>query len=210
MEEKKNKKSGSGNGEDNDILEQIKEGKKKLEKREEKINDSGLASEIEELKDEIEVLRKELSHYKKTEDDYLDKLKRIHADYDNFRKRTLREQSEIILKANKNLIEKLLPVIDSFDKALEHGKDVKSQNDEFHKGVIMIFEKLMDTLKKEGLTVIDPKGEEFNPYLCEAAVAESVQDVEEGVVLEVLRKGYKLYDFLIRPAVVKVCKKLDN
>ncbi len=101
----------------------------------------------------------------------------------------------------------MLPVIDSFEQALSIGEDLKSSDDEFYKGVKMIFEKLMDTLKKEGVTVIDPKGQEFNPQDCEAAVTENVEDKEEGVVLEVLRKGYKLNDNLLRPAVVKVCKK---
>jgi molecular chaperone GrpE len=206
MEEKKNKKADSGNGEDNDIAKNIKESRKRLEKRIEKF-DTELAREVEELQDEIEILGKELSHCKEIEEDYLDRLRRVHADYDNYRKRTLKEQTEIILKANKDLIEKLLPVIDSFENALELGEDLKSGNDEFYKGVKMIFDKLMETLKKEGLSVIDPKGEEFNPHLCEVTVTESVEDVEEGTILEVLRKGYKINDFLIRPAAVKVCKK---
>jgi molecular chaperone GrpE len=87
------------------------------------------------------------------------------------------------------------------------GEDLKSVGGEFYKGVKMIFGKLMDVMQKEGITVINPAGEEFNPHICEAAITESVKDVEEGKILEVLRKGYKLNDFLIRPAVVKVCKK---
>jgi len=136
-----------------------------------------------------------------------DRLKRVHADYDNYRKRVLKEQIDIILRANKELIEKLLPVIDSFEHALEMDEDLKSVGDDFYKGVKMIFGKLMDVMQKEGITVINPAGEEFNPHICEAAITESVKDIEEGTVLEVLRKGYKLNDFLIRPAVVKVCKK---
>ncbi len=87
------------------------------------------------------------------------------------------------------------------------GEDLKSVGDDFYKGVKMIYEKLMDVMQKEGVSVINPAGEEFNPHVCEVAITESVKDVEEGTVLEVLRKGYKLNDFLIRPAVVKVCKK---
>ncbi len=166
-----------------------------------------LEKEINQYKEEIELLRKELEHYKKLEEDYLDKLKRIHADYDNYRKRVLRDQIDTIARANKDLLEKLLPVIDSFDQALTIGEDLKSSDDEFLKGVKMIYQKLMDILAKEGVSVIDPKGKEFNPHECEVAITENVDDVAEGTVLEVLRKGYKLNDFLIRPAVVKVCKK---
>ena len=212
MENKKRKVSGSGNGEDreDDVLT-----KQQSEPREEKKhsdskgpkNDKELLSEVKELQEEIGLLRKELSHYKKIEEEYLDRLKRVHADYDNYRKRVLKEQIDIILRANKELIEKLLPVIDSFEHALEMSEDLKSVGDDFYKGVKMIFGKLMDVMQKEGITVINPAGEEFNPHICEAAITESVKDVEEGTVLEVLRKGYKLNDFLIRPAVVKVCKK---
>ena len=212
MENKKRKVSGSGNGEDreDDVLT-----KQQSEPREEKKhsdskgpkNDKELLSEVKELQEEIGLLRKELSHYKKIEEEYLDRLKRVHADYDNYRKRILKEQIDIILRANKELIEKLLPVIDSFEHALEMDEDLKSVGDDFYKGVKMIFGKLMDVMQKEGITVINPAGEEFNPHICEAAITESVKDIEEGTVLEVLRKGYKLNDFLIRPAVVKVCKK---
>ena len=212
MENKKRKVSGSGNGEDreDDVLT-----KQQSEHREEKKhsdskgpkNDKELLSEVKELQEEIGLLRKELSHYKKIEEEYLDRLKRVHADYDNYRKRVLKEQIDSISRANKELIEKLLPVIDSFEHALEMSEDLKSVGGEFYKGVKMIFGKLMDVMQKEGVTVINPAGEEFNPHICEAVITESVKDVEEGTILEVLRKGYKLNDFLIRPAVVKVCKK---
>ena len=211
MENKKHKDSGSGNGEDkkDDLTKQQsvpKEEKRHSDGKGLK-NGKELLSEVKELQEEIGLLRKELSHYKKIEEEYLDRLKRVHADYDNYRKRVLKEQIDIILRANKELIEKLLPVIDSFEHALEMDEDLKSVGDDFYKGVKMIFGKLMDVMQKEGITVINPAGEEFNPHICEAAITESVKDIEEGTVLEVLRKGYKLNDFLIRPAVVKVCKK---
>ena len=219
MGEKKSKKKAeksfksvsnrSGNGEDK---EEMKEFKKAEEKVGEDISAKRLGEELEvgELSEEVKLLRKELDEYKKIEDDYLDRIKRLHADYDNYRKRTLKEQVEYIRRANKDLIEKLLPVIDSFEKALEVGKDLKSESDEFYKGINMIYRKLMEVLEKENIKVINPKGEEFDPQLCEAAATEAVEDVDEGTILEVLRKGYMIDDFLIRPAVVKVCKKKNN
>ncbi len=159
--------------------------------------------EVEELQEEIELLRKELDQYKKLEDGYLDRIKRLQADYDNHRKRTLKENIEHIKRANKNLVEKLLPVIDDFERALEVGEN---KDDDFYNGILMIYKSLMEVLKKEGVRVIDPKGEEFDPSICEAVSTEAVEGVEEGTILEVLRKGYMLKDFLIRPAVVKVCK----
>ncbi|MBU4482763.1 MAG: nucleotide exchange factor GrpE [Actinobacteria bacterium] len=205
---KKDKKNheGSGNGQDmEEIVEYKKPGKKVPEgtfKRE-------IKEEIkaEELEEEIELLRKELENYKKIEEEHLDRIKRLQADYDNYRKRTLREHLEHIKRANKDLIGKLLPVIDNFEIAIDAGKKMKKEESDFLKGVEMIYENLMELLKKENVKVIDPKGEEFNPEVCEAVATEAVKDVDEGKILDVIRKGYMIDDFLIRPAVVKVCKK---
>jgi len=87
------------------------------------------------------------------------------------------------------------------------GENLKGTGDDFYKGVKMRYENLLELLKKENVTVIKPVGKEFDPRICEAAVTEHVDDVEEGMILEVLRKGYKMDDFVIRPAVVKVCRK---
>lgn len=202
-----NKKKKSGNGEDREDWESFEKirGKEKGKSLTKKGEEEKL--EIEELEEEIKLLRKELDEYKKIEEEYLDRIKRLQADYDNYRKRTLKEQIEHIRRANKDLVEKLLPVIDSFESALEMGKDLKSGEDEFYKGVNMIYQKLMDVLAKEGVKVINPEGEEFNPEICEVATTEVSEEAEEGTVLEVLRKGYMIHDFLIRPAVVKVCVK---
>ncbi len=204
MEDKKHKKHGSGNGDE--IFEEIQKAKRKSEKGPDKI-EQDYDFEIKELKDEIDLLSKELAHYKKLEEEYLDRLKRLHADYDNYRKRMAREQEDTILRANKDLIGKMLPVIDSFENALAIGEDLKVENDDFFRGVKMIHGKLMETLQKEGVSVVDPKGKEFDPLECEAVITQDVKEVPEGTVLEVLRKGYKLNDFLMRPAVVKVCKR---
>lgn len=204
MEEKKNKKNGPGNGDER--IEELNKAKKRAEKHSGKLY-SESEIEIKQLMDEIDLLRKELAHYKEIEEDYLDKLRRCHADYDNFRKRAIKENIDTISRAGKNIIEKLLPVIDSFDHALAAGEGLKDQENEFFKGVKMIYSELMETLHKEGVSVIYPEGEEFNPHECEAALTVDVDDVSEGTVVEVLRKGYKLNNFLIRPAVVKVCRK---
>jgi molecular chaperone GrpE len=190
-------KKDSGNGED---TEQMTEFKKPEKKAAEDL-------EVEELEEEIEILRKELENYKKTEEEHLDRIKRLQADYDNYRKRTLKEHLEHIKRANKDLIEKLLPVIDNFEIALEAGKKLKKEDDDFYRGIKMIYENLIELLGRENVKVIDPKGEQFNPEVCEAAVTESIEGFHEGDILEVIRKGYMIDNFLIRPAVVKVCKK---
>jgi molecular chaperone GrpE len=163
--------------------------------------------EIEELENEIDVLRAELEECKKIEDDYIDRIKRLQADYDNYRKRTIKEHLEHLKRANKDLISKLLPIIDNFEMALEAAGEMGGKEKGLYKGVKMIYDNLMDLLKKENVTVIEPVGEEFDPKVCEAAVTEAADDVAEGKVLEVLRKGYMIDDFVIRPAAVKVCKR---
>lgn len=161
----------------------------------------------EELLEEIELLKKENDDLKKTGDEYIDRIKRTQADYENYRKRTLKEHIELIKRSNKDLIEKLLPVLDSFESALNPEDQPAKKEDVFHEGVRMIYDKLMDVLKKDGLKVIDPKGSEFDPQTCEAAVTEASNDFEDHHVISVLRKGYMLNDYVIRPAVVKVCVK---
>ncbi len=202
----KNNHKDSGNGED---TEQITEFKKPEKETAEDLPGEEIKREleVEELEEEIELLRKELESYKKNEEGYLDRIKRLQADYDNYRKRTLKEHLEHIKRANKDLIEKLLPVIDNFEIALEAGKKLKKEEDDFYGGIKMIYENLAELLRKENVKVIDPKGEQFNPEVCEAAVTESVEGAQEGDILEVIRKGYMIDNFLIRPAVVKVCKK---
>ena len=200
---------GSGNGQDMEEMVEYKKPGKKVPEVPEGTFKREIKEEIkaEELEEEIELLRKELENYKKIEEEHVDRIKRLQADYDNYRKRTLREHLEHIKRANKDLIKKLLPVIDNFEIAIDAGKKMKKEESDFLKGVEMIYENLMELLKKENVKVINPKGEEFNPEVCEAAVTEAVKDVDEGIVLDVIRKGYMIDDFLIRPAVVKVCKK---
>jgi len=205
------KEKYSGYGHDNEILSAFERMKKNLSE-EKKVKKCGSKRgiteelEIEELISEIDVLRKELEDCKNIEDDYVDRIKRLQADYDNYRKRTIKEHLEHIKRANKDLVSKLLPIIDNFELALDAGRKLE-KDDDFYRGIKMIHDKLIEVLEKENVTVIEPVGEEFDPKVCEAAVTEAVKDVDEGKVLEVLRKGYMIDDFVIRPAVVKVCKK---
>ncbi len=202
----------SGNGKDSELISDPKKMMQDLKKNI-RLKKSGSKKditreiEVEELEGEIEVLRDELKEYKKVEDEYVDRIKRLQADYDNYRKRTIKEHLEHIKRANKDLISNLLPIIDNFEMALAVSKELDGTGDEFYKGVEMIYDNLLELLKKENVTVIEPVGKEFDPRICEAAVTEAVDDIEEGRVLEILRKGYMIDDFVIRPAVVKVCKK---
>jgi len=192
-----------GNGQDKEHELMYEKGKNKPDSK----KGTAEALEVEELLQEIEVLRDELKQCKEIEDEYMDRIKRLQADYDNYRKRTIKEHLEHLKRANKDLILKFLPIIDNLEMALEAGKGISGGGAELYKGVKMIYDNIIELLKKENVTVIEPLGKEFDPKICEAAVTEAVEDAEEGRVLEILRKGYMIDNFVIRPAVVKVCKK---
>jgi molecular chaperone GrpE len=129
-----------------------------------------------------------------------DRVLRTLADFENFRKRSEREKQDFFKYALAGLIRDLLPVLDNFDRALEHAEE----GDEFHKGVLLIYKQLFDVLQRHGLTVIEESGVRFDPNIHEAVVREEDPSVPNHTVLAILQKGYFLHDRLLRPALVKV------
>ncbi len=129
-----------------------------------------------------------------------DRYLRTLADFENFRKRSEREKNDYFKYAMAGVIKDLLPVLDNFDRALEHAEE----GDEFHKGVLLIYKQLFDVLKKHGVRPIDEAGVRFDPNIHEAVVREENPDVPSHTVVAILQKGYYLHDRLLRPAMVKV------
>ncbi|WP_407673413.1 nucleotide exchange factor GrpE [Paenibacillus silvisoli] len=128
---------------------------------------------------------------------------RAQADFDNFRRRTMKEKEELAQYASMKLIGQLLPVVDNFGRALEAGKnggDVES----FSKGVDMIFRQLEQVLEAEGLKAMEAVGQPFNPDFHQAIMQVESDEHEEGIVVEEVQKGYILKDKVLRPAMVKV------
>jgi molecular chaperone GrpE len=131
-------------------------------------------------------------------DDYLDALRRLQADFENYRKRTMKQQTDLIDRAALTLVDKLLPVLDAADLAIAHGGGEE---------VAQVAGLLMDTLVKEGLEGIDPKpGEAFDPTVHEAVAHEPAEpgDVQHPEIADLLRAGYRWKGALLRPAMVKV------
>ena len=133
-------------------------------------------------------------------DDYRDRYVRTLADFENFRKRSEREKADFQRYALGSVIRDLLPVLDNFDRALDHAEE----GDEFHKGVALIYKQLFDVLQKNGVRVIDEVGVRFDPNIHEAVVTEEDPSVPAHTVNAILQKGYFLHDRLLRPALVKV------
>ena len=129
-----------------------------------------------------------------------DRVLRTLADFENFRKRSEREKQDFFKYALASTIKDLLPVLDNFDRALEHAE----QGDEFHKGVLLIYKQLFDVMQSHGLTIIDQSGVRFDPNIHEAVVREEDPSVPNHTVTAILQKGYFLHDRLLRPALVKV------
>jgi molecular chaperone GrpE len=134
-------------------------------------------------------------------DDRLDQLMRLKADFENFRKRELREKTELIERASFRIVEQLLPVLDDFDRAIDALR-THTDDDALVRGLEIVLAQLRSVLENEGLEHVLAEGA-FDPHEHEA-VASVPGDVSEPTVLEVVRPGYKLKGKTIRPALVQV------
>nr|WP_229716785.1 nucleotide exchange factor GrpE [Paenibacillus aceti] len=131
------------------------------------------------------------------------RLLRVQADYDNFRRRTVKEKEDLAKYASSKLISELLPVIDNFERALS----TVSDNEEvaaYAKGVEMIIRQFETVLQAEGLVKMETVGEVFNPEFHQAIMQVESDEYEEGIVVEEVQRGYLLKDKVLRPAMVKV------
>jgi molecular chaperone GrpE len=136
----------------------------------------------------------------KERDDYLDALQRLKAEFDNYRKRVARDQQELAARAHERLVKELVPVLDDLERALE----AASQHEEakLEEGVRLVHRALAALLAREGLSEIETNGK-FDPHTQEALLSQP-SDADEGSVIQVLQKGYKLGDRVLRPARVVV------
>jgi len=137
--------------------------------------------------------------------EYRDHLQRLAADFDNYRKRVLKEQTRAVEMASEPIVRRLLEVLDEFELALMAAEQ-KPDFDRFLHGVELVYAKLMDTLRSEGLERIEAQGKPFDPSLHEALMQAGDQE-GEPVVADVLRPGYTLRGRVIRPAGVKVVRR---
>lgn len=131
------------------------------------------------------------------------RLLRVQADFDNFRRRARAEKEDFAKYASLKLIEQLLPIVDNFDRALSSSKETKDF-DALVKGLDMTYRGIDQLLTAEGLKPIEAVGQPFNPEFHQAVMQVESEEHEEGIVVEELQKGYILKDKVIRPAMVKV------
>jgi molecular chaperone GrpE len=134
-----------------------------------------------------------------------EKYLRLYAEFDNYKKRVNKDKEELLKYGQESLLYELLTVIDNLELALKHASDEVSTG--LIQGVEITYKELMKTLEKFGLTAVEAEGENFDPSVHHAMSQVERDDVEENIVVEEYRKGYKLKDKVLRPSLVSVSKK---
>jgi molecular chaperone GrpE len=170
-------------------------------------------SEADEPQERVDALERE-------RDEYLDSLQRLKAEFDNFRKRTAREQESFAARANEALLREVLPILDDLERALEAAEQRKARiaagqspaastheegEAKLEEGVRLVHRSLVEALRRQGLELIETDGR-FDPHVHEALLAQPAEGAESGSVLQVLQKGYRLGDRVLRPARVVVAE----
>jgi molecular chaperone GrpE len=149
--------------------------------------------QVEQEIDETEALRKE-------RDELVDTLQRVQAEFENYRKRAARDQANLVARAHEHLVRELLPVLDDLERALEAAEAHEEAT--LEEGVALVARSFADVLRKEGLEEVPTDGK-FDPHVHEALLTQPSSE-DEGSVIEVLQKGYRLGDRVLRPARVVV------
>jgi molecular chaperone GrpE len=162
-------------------------------------------SEEEAAASELEADLARLTQIESERDEYLETLRRVQAEFENYRKRVIKEQTALVDRATSGLVEQLLPVLDSFELALKNLDSAGSDDIEsVRKGVELVYAELHGVLEKAGLSRIEAEGKPFDPNVHEAVMQEDGDG--EPVVTDVLRTGYTLKGRVLRPAMVKVTR----
>lgn len=193
-----------------DINKKTKE-EKEITKEPVETNDSKdteVSNEVDDIKEETETENEESCEEIKEEEtdprdaqiaDLKDKLLRNQAEFENFRRRNEKEKLEMYGSGAMKVIEKILPVVDNFERGLDTADDSP-----FAEGIKMIYKQLMTSLEELGVTEIEALGETFNPDLHNAVMHEESEEAGEQEITQVLQKGYKYHDSVVRFAMVKV------
>jgi molecular chaperone GrpE len=145
-------------------------------------------------------LEERLAEVERERDEYLNDLKRVAADFENYRKRVARDQEGLVARAHERLVKELLPVLDDLERALEAA--AQHEEAKLEEGVRLVHRELVEALAREGLVEVETDGQ-FDPHVHEALVSQPSEQ-EDGSVIEVLQKGYRLGDRVLRPARVVV------
>jgi molecular chaperone GrpE len=145
-------------------------------------------------------LQERLGEVERERDEYLADLQRVAADFENYRRRVARDQESLVARAHERLVKELLPVLDDLERALEAAAE--HEEAKLEEGVRLVHRELSQALLKEGLVEIEANGR-FDPHVHEALLSQP-SEADEGTVIEVIQKGYRLGDRVLRPARVVI------
>jgi len=199
--EKENKQSEQTEQENAKVTN---EQEKKQESFETEVGEKQLEDDLSDTDETIEKLKQELEQVKQEKAETYDRLMRIQAEYENYKRRSLKERSEERKYKAQELATELLPVLDNFERALQ--VETTEENKQLHEGISMVYNQFKQALATQGIEEIEAKGKPFDPNLHHAVMQVEDESKESNIVVEELQKGYKLNDRVIRPTMVKVNK----
>jgi molecular chaperone GrpE len=165
------------------------------------VSDELTETNVEESEPEAPTPDDRLASVTAERDEYLALAQRVQADFENYRKRALRDQERLVAHAHERLVRELLPILDDLERALEAAE--RHEEAQLVGGVTLVQKSLRMALAKEGLTEIDTSGQ-FDPHVHEALLTQPAEGAEPGSVLDVVQRGYRLGDKVVRPARVIV------
>jgi len=166
-------------------------------------SESGQSSGVIDPPASLDAVIAERDRLVEEKNDLMDRLLRRQAEFDNFRRRAERERAETLEYANTDTVRAILPILDDFERALK----VECTGKEYARGMELIYQRLLDALKKLGLEPISAKGLQFDPNLHHAVDMVETDDVEDHTVLDEYQQGYNFRGRPLRPAMVKVAVK---
>ena len=194
---------------ENDENKEIEDIKTEEQEKDSVETSAEVKEENKEAQEKEDIKTQEKDELQEKYDDLNNKYIRLAADFDNFRKRTIQEKDELSKYATSEVLKKLTTVLDTFDRAQEHLKEIDNPKT-VKESYELAFKQLIDTLKKIGMEEIEALGQDFDPNLHEAITQIQTDEFEPDTVAVVAQKGYKYADKIIRPALVGVAKKKDN
>ena len=161
------------------------------------------------LPEDVRLLKERLEAAENRAEEEHDRFLRTFAEFDNYRKRSREEFQQVSQFAIEDLVIRLLPVLDNFERAIKTAEEIKDY-DALHGGVILILRQLRDILTKEGVKPIEAQGQQFDPNLHEAVMRLDSDEHPDGTIVEEFQTGYMIGDKVIRPSMVKVARHPDT
>lgn len=153
----------------------------------------------------LEVLQRELQEAQAAAESHLDQWRRTAAEFSNYKKRTERERIEFQKAATAGFIQRLLPALDDLDRAFDN-LPAELDGHDWVNGIRLVRQKMNGLLDQEGVEVIDCEGARFDPELHDAITYEESRELDEGQIIDVLQRGYRIGDRILRPAQVRVAR----